>query len=139
MLPSGAFATGCTYLRIGAIFIFCTTKNAPFALWAHLSLQLFVSKSPQYTKYSELSETRFEAKSTAQSIKKAFIAVPGIYRAALHRATYLLIPCKSHRQGYEGAIQMELQQRYVERLQKCIERICGRQETGIADNRPRIW
>ena len=34
---------------------------------------------------------------------------------------------------------MELQQRYVERLQKCKMRICGRQETGIADKYPRIW
>ena len=108
MLPSGAFATGCTYLRIGAFSIFGTTKNAPFALWAHLLLQLFISKSPQYTKYSELSETRFEAKSTSQSIKKAFIAVPGAYQTALHRATYRLIPCKSHRQGREGSFQNEL-------------------------------
>ena len=32
-----------------------TSKNSPFAIWAHLSPQLFAAKSPQYTKYSKLS------------------------------------------------------------------------------------
>jgi hypothetical protein len=52
-----------------------TSKNDPFAIWAHLLPQLFPSKSPQYTKYSELSETQFGTKSAAQIIKKQFLEI----------------------------------------------------------------
>jgi hypothetical protein len=38
-------------------------------------LQQFISKSPQYTKYYELSETFVEPKSLAQIIKKEFLDV----------------------------------------------------------------
>ena len=52
-----------------------TSKNSPFAIWTDLLLQQFISKSPQYTKYYELSETFVEPKSLAQIIKKEFLDV----------------------------------------------------------------
>jgi hypothetical protein len=47
-----------------------TSKNYPFAIWAHLLPQLFAAKIPQYTKYSGISATQFGTKSAAQIIKK---------------------------------------------------------------------
>ena len=52
-----------------------TSKNSPFAIWLDLLLQQFISKSPQYTKYSGLPETFVEPKSPAQIIKKEFLEV----------------------------------------------------------------
>ena len=52
-----------------------TSKNSPFAIWSDLLPQQFISKSPQYTKYSELFETFVGPKSLAQIIKKEFIEV----------------------------------------------------------------
>ena len=52
-----------------------TSKKSPFAIWADLLLQQFISKSSQYTKYSGLSETFAEPKSLAQIIKKEFLEV----------------------------------------------------------------
>ena len=52
-----------------------TSKNSPFAVWADLLLQLFLMKIPQYTKYSGISITQFEAKSLVQPIKKEFLEV----------------------------------------------------------------
>ena len=52
-----------------------TSKNSPFALWSDLLIQQFLSESPQYTKYSGLSETFVGSKSLAQIIKKEFLEV----------------------------------------------------------------
>ena len=41
----------------GLLLFFCNSKNYPFAIWWHLLLHLCVSQRPQYTKYSDLSET----------------------------------------------------------------------------------
>ena len=47
-----------------------TVEGTSFATCANLSPQSIASEEPQYTKYSDSSETRLEAKSFAQSIKK---------------------------------------------------------------------
>ena len=47
-----------------------TAEGTTFAACANLSPQSIASKEPQYTKYSDSSETRLGAKSFAQSIKK---------------------------------------------------------------------
>ena len=54
----------------GHFFLWGISKNSPFAIWPVLCTQLCVLKSPQYTKYSELSKTLFRRKSLAQIIKK---------------------------------------------------------------------
>ena len=46
-----------------------TAEGTSFAACANLSPQSIASEEPQYTKYSDSSETRLEAKSFAQSIK----------------------------------------------------------------------
>ena len=64
---------GC---RLAAHYLFIlegTSKNPPFVIWPDLLPQLCAMKSPQYTKYSELSITQFVPKSLAQIIKKAFL------------------------------------------------------------------
>lgn len=47
-----------------------TAEGTSFATCANLSPQSIASEESQYTKYSDSSETRLEAKSFAQSIKK---------------------------------------------------------------------
>ena len=47
-----------------------TAEGTTFAACANLSPQSIASEEPQYTKYSDSSETRLGAKSFAQSIKK---------------------------------------------------------------------
>ena len=58
-----------------AAFLKGTSKNPTFAIWPDLSAKQFISKSPQYTKYSGLSETFVEPKSLAQIRKKEFLEV----------------------------------------------------------------
>lgn len=53
-----------------------TAEGTTFAACANLSLQSIASEEPQCTKHSDSSETRLEAKSFAQSIKKAPSAMP---------------------------------------------------------------
>ena len=55
---------------IRPLYLEGTSKNYPFAIWAHLLPQLFAAKIPQYTKYSGISATQFGTKSAAQIIKK---------------------------------------------------------------------
>ena len=65
--------TGAAFLRYFCAHFQGTSKNTPFAIWTDLLPQLFIMKSPRYTKYSELSITQFVPKSLAQIIKKAFL------------------------------------------------------------------
>jgi len=51
-------------------------KNLPFAIWLDLRRQRIPTKIPKYTKYSEISVTRFDDESLAQIIKRMFSEVP---------------------------------------------------------------